>query len=62
MLFEDVSAQCPHCFEEVSIPIDPGGGEEQDTYIDCEVCCRSIWVRASWDENASEYHVTLERG
>jgi hypothetical protein len=62
MLFEDVTAQCPFCGEPISIPVDPGGGEQQETWVDCEVCCRPILVRASWDADAEEYSVSLERG
>ncbi len=62
MLFEDASAQCPHCNESISIPIDPGGGEDQEIYIDCEVCCRSILVRAKWDDDSQEYSIHLDQG
>lgn len=62
MLFEDATAQCPHCFETIAVPVDPGAGEEQEMYIDCEVCCRSILVRATWSEDKESYNVQVERG
>jgi len=35
------SVQCPFCFEEIDILVDPS--EDQQTYIeDCSVCCRPI--------------------
>ncbi|AVR44419.1 CPXCG motif-containing cysteine-rich protein [Christiangramia fulva] len=40
--------QCPYCWEEISILLDPSVQEQ--TYIeDCEVCCRPI-----------EFHVRFE--
>lgn len=40
--------QCPYCWEEISVLLDPSVG--QQTYIeDCEVCCRPI-----------EFHVRFE--
>jgi hypothetical protein len=62
MLFEDASAQCPHCFESINVPIDPGGGQDQEIYIDCEVCCRSILVHAKWSEFSEMYEINLDRG
>jgi hypothetical protein len=61
MLFDDVMSTCPFCFEKISVPIDPGGGNEQEVHIDCEVCCKPILVRASWDEDKEEYRVELDR-
>lgn len=35
--------QCPYCWEEISMLLDPS--ETQQQYIeDCEVCCRPIEV------------------
>ena len=44
-----VMASCPYCGEEVSITIDPGGGETQKYVEDCEVCCNpwTVTVRYS---------------
>ncbi|WP_072553715.1 CPXCG motif-containing cysteine-rich protein [Christiangramia salexigens] len=42
--------QCPYCWAEVSVLLDPSVYEQ--TYIeDCEVCCRPIEFRVSF-ENA----------
>jgi hypothetical protein len=62
VLFEDATGTCPHCFETISVPVDPGGGEDQEVYIDCEVCCRPILVRARWNEDLEEYELQLDRG
>lgn len=62
MLFEDASAACPYCFENISVPVDPGGGENQEFYIDCEVCCQSIIVRAKWNDESESYDIELDRG
>jgi len=41
----ETSAQCPFCFENIDLLIDPS--EEESVYIeDCSVCCRPIVVHA----------------
>ena len=30
---------CPHCGEEIVVPVDLSAGEEQDYVEDCPVCC-----------------------
>jgi len=61
MLFDDCQGQCPYCSETISIPLDPGGGQKQEIYVDCEVCCQPIFVRAQWEEDSGEYRLNLER-
>ncbi len=42
--------QCPYCWEEISVLLDPSVTTQ--TYIeDCEVCCRPIEFRVSFEEN-----------
>ena len=39
--------QCPHCWEEISMLLDPSVGRQ--SYIeDCEVCCNPIEVTAEF--------------
>lgn len=41
--------QCPHCWEEISMVLDPS--VRSQTYIeDCEVCCNPIEVQAEFEE------------
>lgn len=40
---------CPHCGEEFSLAVDPSEGDAQFT-IDCEVCCRPMNVRLTFEE------------
>ncbi|MBT8206176.1 MAG: CPXCG motif-containing cysteine-rich protein [Eudoraea sp.] len=43
--------QCPYCWEEISMLLDPSVG--QQTYVeDCEVCCNPIEVTAAFEEQA----------
>ncbi len=42
---------CPYCGEELSIWIDPGGGDQQSYVQDCEVCCRPIDVHVAQEES-----------
>ena len=37
--------QCPYCWEEISILLDPSV-EEQRFVEDCEVCCNPLEIRA----------------
>lgn len=40
--------QCPYCWEEISILLDPSIPHQ--TYIeDCEVCCRPIEFKVSFE-------------
>lgn len=41
--------QCPYCWEEISMLLDPS--VHQQTYVeDCEVCCQPIQVDVSFEE------------
>ena len=41
--------QCPYCWEEISMLLDPS--VEEANYIeDCEVCCNPIHVTATFEE------------
>ncbi len=62
MLFEDARATCAHCHENIFVPIDPGGGHRQSFYIDCEVCCRSLAVSVSWNDNSQDFDVEVTAG
>ncbi len=40
--------QCPHCWEEISVLMDPSVPAQR--YIeDCEVCCNPIEISASFE-------------
>lgn len=42
--------QCPYCWEEISVLLDPS--VSQQTYIeDCEICCNPIEFHVSFEEN-----------
>lgn len=42
--------QCPYCWEQVSMLLDPS--VRQQTYVeDCEVCCNPIELTTSFEEN-----------
>jgi hypothetical protein len=52
-LVTETDVSCPHCGEEATISIDPGGGTEQDYVEDCPVCCRPWMVHLRWDEDGA---------
>ncbi len=42
--------QCPYCWEEISMILDPSIGKQ--TYIeDCEVCCNPIELTPQFNSN-----------
>jgi hypothetical protein len=46
---------CPHCGEEIELAVDPGGGAAQEYIEDCEVCCRPLQLKVTWDEGGAAY-------
>ncbi len=36
--------QCPYCFENISMILDPSVEDEQSYIEDCEVCCQPIQI------------------
>ena len=45
--------QCPYCFEELELALDPGGGPAQDYVEDCSVCCRPLSLSVAYLEDGS---------
>ena len=46
--------QCPYCWEEISMLLEPSNKEQQ--YIeDCEVCCRPIQIQYSFEESLQSF-------
>ncbi len=39
---------CPTCGEEIVIPLDPSGGNEQQYVEDCPVCCNPSVIHAEF--------------
>lgn len=57
---EEVSLECPHCGESISLLLDLTGGTQ--SYIeDCQVCCQPILVSLRIDADEDDYHVDLRR-
>ncbi|MCA9602494.1 MAG: CPXCG motif-containing cysteine-rich protein [Polyangiales bacterium] len=56
---DEVSVQCPFCYEEQLLVVDPG--TEGSFVQDCDVCCRPWQVHVSRSESG-ELEVTVERG
>lgn len=50
---DDATYICGACGEEIVIPVDPAGGEEQEYVEDCPVCCRANLIRVSIREDGS---------
>ncbi|WP_086541418.1 CPXCG motif-containing cysteine-rich protein [Algoriphagus antarcticus] len=46
--------QCPHCFEEISMLVDPSV-RRQEYIEDCEVCCNPIEIQVEMEEGEIMY-------
>jgi hypothetical protein len=46
--------QCPHCFEEISMLVDPSV-RRQEYIEDCEVCCNPIQIQVEIEEGEIMY-------
>lgn len=44
----DFSLECPYCGESIWMEFYPEDGEQQETVVDCEVCCNPILYRVSF--------------
>lgn len=49
----EAKAQCPYCWSEQSVFIDPGA-EQQSGVFDCVVCCQPIEFEAELSEEGIE--------
>ncbi len=46
--------QCPYCWEEISMLLEPSISEQQ--YIeDCEVCCRPIQIEFNFNKELKSF-------
>tara|TARA_B100000768_G_scaffold42282_1_gene41159 strand:+ start:218 stop:397 length:180 start_codon:yes stop_codon:yes gene_type:complete len=46
--------QCPYCWEEISMLLEPSNQEQQ--YVeDCEVCCRPIQIQYFFEEELQSF-------
>ncbi len=46
--------QCPYCFDEISMLVDPSV-KRQEYVEDCEVCCNPIMIHVHCEEGEIEY-------
>ena len=45
---------CPYCGEQFTSIIDPGNGSPQTVYTeDCQICCRPIEFRVTFDNEGN---------
>jgi hypothetical protein len=51
---EEQFFQCPYCWQNISILLDPSVAEQ--TFIeDCEVCCQPIEITISFEDNEMSF-------
>lgn len=61
MIEEDYSFQCPYCWAEIFIRLDPTAGKRQNFTYDCELCCNPIQVRVQFDEEGDVSDFSADR-
>ena len=54
MVSADARYDCPHCGEEIVVPVDPLAGDRQDYVEDCPVCCSPNLLHVDVFEDAAE--------
>ena len=51
---EEYFFQCPYCWEEISMLLEPSNQEQQ--YVeDCEVCCRPIQILYFFEQELQSF-------
>jgi predicted RNA-binding Zn-ribbon protein involved in translation (DUF1610 family) len=48
---EGARYSCPSCGEEIIVPVDPSGGDEQEYVEDCPVCCAPVLLSVRFEED-----------
>jgi len=56
----DFEVQCPFCGEVIWMEFYPEDGSEQETVVDCEVCCNPIQYSVKFGRDG-EARVSAER-
>ena len=51
---------CPTCGEEIVVPLDRSGGDEQRYVEDCPVCCHPNVIHVEFDDEWDEARVWAE--
>jgi hypothetical protein len=54
---DESSYTCPHCGEQIVIPLDPTAGPEQKYVEDCPVCCNPNIIHAEFFEDGESPRV-----
>ncbi len=55
----DFNINCPFCNESIWVEFYPEDGEQQETIIDCEVCCHPILYRIDFRQE-EDMRLTVE--
>lgn len=59
-MLEEVTVQCPHCGEAITLMLDLSEGDA--SYVeDCAVCCAPILVSYSVDDDGCLADISVER-
>jgi hypothetical protein len=56
---DEANYTCPHCGEDIVIPIDVSAGHHQDYTEDCPICCEPIVIHLDLD-SVGEVELSVE--
>lgn len=59
MIFDACLVQCPYCFEQIEVDVDPTEADQQEFVYDCEVCCRPIQMQVFKGEEGESQIMAL---
>lgn len=60
VLCDAVTFSCLHCGQPNTVPVDPGGGQEQDLIEDCQTCCAPNRLRIAFTPDGLAPAVAVE--
>ncbi|EMI42752.1 MULTISPECIES: CPXCG motif-containing cysteine-rich protein [Pirellulaceae] len=58
---DDATYVCDNCGEEIVIPVDLGGGQDQTYVEDCPVCCSPSVIHVHFDDDRVTVHAEPEQ-
>ena len=51
---DDGGYVCPHCGEQIVVPLDPSGGADQSYVEDCPVCCNPNLIHVEFFDDSDD--------
>jgi hypothetical protein len=58
---DEVTVECPFCYQSFTTFIDWSAGNTQSLDLDCEVCCHALLLSVNWDEELESATVNTDK-